>query len=91
MWFLDWLVWSDAGNWEQFRTAWHDNGRLVATWIKGGPDQFVEVRRAAFEGGGPTCKIGERVLPSSASPILGHCPRAGFEGMAVDLVGAGER
>ncbi len=47
----NWVVWSDAGNWEQFRTVWHDEGRMMATWFQGGPDEFVEARREAFEGG----------------------------------------
>lgn len=47
----NWVVWSDAGDWERFRTVWHDDGRMMATWFQGGPDAFVEARRKAFEGG----------------------------------------
>lgn len=47
----NWVVWSDAGDWERFRTVWHDDGRMMATWFQGGPDEFIEARRAAFEGG----------------------------------------
>jgi hypothetical protein len=28
----NWVVWRDSGQWEKFRTVWHDDGRMVATW-----------------------------------------------------------
>lgn len=44
-----WLVWSDGGDWERFRSVWHDDGRMMATWFQGTGDEFVAARRAAFE------------------------------------------
>jgi hypothetical protein len=46
-----WVVWRDAGDWERFRTVWHDDGRMMATWFQGGRDEFIQVSRAAFERG----------------------------------------
>ena len=45
----NWVLWSDSGDWERFRTVWHDDGRMLATWFQGTGDEFVEARRAAWE------------------------------------------
>ena len=29
---VNWVVWRDANQWEKFRTVWHDDGRMMATW-----------------------------------------------------------
>jgi hypothetical protein len=31
----NWAVWRDGGDWERFRTVWHDDGRMMATWFQG--------------------------------------------------------
>ena len=31
----NWAVWRDAGDWERFRTLWHDDGIMQATWTQG--------------------------------------------------------
>ena len=46
-----WAVWRDAGDWERFRTVWHDDGRMMATWFQGGADDFIRVSREGFERG----------------------------------------
>jgi len=45
----NWAVWRDAGDWERFRTVWHDGGRMMATWFQGTADEFIAVSRAGFE------------------------------------------
>jgi hypothetical protein len=47
----NWVVWRDAGAWDRFRTVWHDDGRMMATWFQGAADEFIEVSRAGFERG----------------------------------------
>jgi hypothetical protein len=47
----NWVVWRDAGDWERFRTVWHDDGRMMATWFQGTADEFVEASRAGFDRG----------------------------------------
>jgi hypothetical protein len=44
----DWAVWRDAGDWERFRSVWHDDGRMMATWFQGGYEEFIRVSREAF-------------------------------------------
>ena len=31
----NWALWRDAGDWERFRTVWHDDGVMNATWFQG--------------------------------------------------------
>jgi hypothetical protein len=47
----NWAVWRDAGDWERFRTCWHDGAWMTATWFQGPADKFIEVSRAAFQRG----------------------------------------
>lgn len=47
----NWVVWRDAGMWERFRTVWHDDGVMVATWTQGTADEFIAMSRAGFENG----------------------------------------
>ena len=39
----NWVVWRDAGAWERFRTVWHTEGRMMATWFQGSADEFIQV------------------------------------------------
>lgn len=47
----NWAIWRDAGDWERFRTVWHADGRMMATWFQGSADEFIAVSRAGFEKG----------------------------------------
>jgi hypothetical protein len=47
----NWVVWRDAGDWERFRTVWHDDGRMMATWFQGPAADFIRVSREGFERG----------------------------------------
>ena len=47
----NWAVWRDAGDWERFRSVWHDDGRMMATWFQGSADEFIAVSRAGFDKG----------------------------------------
>ena len=47
----NWVVWRDAGDWERFRTVWHDDGLMMATWFQGSADEFIAVSRAGFDKG----------------------------------------
>ena len=47
----NWVIWSDAGEWERFATVWHDDGWMTATWFQGPASEFLKARRAGFERG----------------------------------------
>ena len=63
-----WAVWRDAGDWERFRTCWHDDGRMMATWFQGRADEFIRVSRAGFEKGVSILHF----LGGSAIDVAGH-------------------
>ena len=37
----NWVVWRDARLWDRFRTVWHDDGRMMATWFQGTAEEFI--------------------------------------------------
>jgi hypothetical protein len=47
----NWALWRDAGDWERFRSLWHDDGRMMATWFQGSADAFIAVSREGFNKG----------------------------------------
>jgi SnoaL-like domain len=47
----NWAVWRDAGDWERFRTVWHSDGRMMATWFQGSADEFIKVSREGIARG----------------------------------------
>jgi hypothetical protein len=47
----NWAVWRDAGDWERFRTVWHDDGRMMATWTQGTADEFIAMSKAGWAKG----------------------------------------
>lgn len=47
----DWVVWRDAGDWDAFRTVWHDDGRMMATWCQATAADFIEASRQGWDKG----------------------------------------
>jgi hypothetical protein len=47
----NWALWRDAGDWERFRTVWHDDAWMSATWFQGPAAKFIEVSKAGFDKG----------------------------------------
>jgi hypothetical protein len=47
----NWVLWRDAGDWERFRTVWHDDGYMMATWFQGTADEFIHVSKEGFNRG----------------------------------------
>jgi hypothetical protein len=47
----NWAVWRDARMWERFRTVWHDDGRMMATWFQGTADEFIKVSQEGYDRG----------------------------------------
>ncbi|BCH25651.1 hypothetical protein MesoLjLc_55760 [Mesorhizobium sp. L-8-10] len=91
----NWVVWRDAGDWERFRTVWHDDGRMMATWFQGTADEFIAVSRKGFENGvrilhflgGTSIDLsGDRAIAQTKMTIS---QRAKVEGVACDVVCTG--
>lgn len=47
----NWALWRDGGDWDRFRTVWHDDGRMMATWFQGSVDEFIRVSREGWDKG----------------------------------------
>jgi hypothetical protein len=87
----NWALWRDAGDWERFRTVWHEDGWMTATWFQGPADAFIEVSRQGFERGtsilhllsGFTADIaGRRAIAQTKMTIT---QRAEIDGVEVDV------
>ena len=91
----NWALWRDAGDWERFRTVWHDDGWMTATWFQGPADEFIKVSKAGFEKGvsilhflgGSTVDLkGSRAVAQTKMTIS---QRGACEGETVDVVCTG--
>jgi hypothetical protein len=91
----NWAVWRDAGDWERFRTVWHDDGRMMATWFQGSADDFIRVSREGFErgvsilhflGGTAIDLAGDRAIAQTKMTIS---QRAEVDGVPCDVVCTG--
>ena len=91
----NWAVWRDACDWERFRTCWHDDGRMMATWFQGSPDEFIDMSRKGFEAGvrilhflgGTAIDLeGDRAIAQTKMTIS---QRAEVEGVLCDVVCTG--
>ena len=47
----NWVIWRDAGFWEKFRSVWHDDGRMMATWTQGTADEFIAMNKEGWNKG----------------------------------------
>ena len=47
----NWVVWRDAGQWDRFRSVWHDDGVMMATWFQGSADEFIRVSKEGWDKG----------------------------------------
>ena len=44
----NWVLWRDSGFWDRFRTVWHPEGKMMATWTQGTGDEFIEMNKGAW-------------------------------------------
>jgi hypothetical protein len=91
----NWALWRDAGDWERFRSVWHDDGWMTATWFQGPAEEFIKVSKAGFEKGvsilhflgGSSVEVkGSRALAQTKMTIS---QRGSLEGDLVDVVCTG--
>lgn len=91
----NWALWRDAGDWERFRSVWHDDGWMTATWFQGPASEFIKVSKAGFDkgvsilhflGGSSVDLKGSRALAQTKMTIS---QRGSLDGEAVDVVCTG--
>lgn len=91
-----WAVWRDARLWDQFRTVWHDDGRMFTTWTGGIPyEEFITrneegwakgVRILHFLGGSAIEVAGNRAIAQTKMTISQRAP---VDGVICDVVCTG--
>ena len=47
----NWAVWRDARDWDRFRTVWHKEGWMMATWFQGPFEEFIRVGQEGYKKG----------------------------------------
>ena len=91
----NWAVWRDAGDWERFRTCWHDDGIMMATWFQGPAEDFIRVTQEGwargvsilhFLGGSTVEVAGDRAIAQTKMTISQRGP---VDGVVCDVVCTG--
>ncbi len=91
----NWVLWRDAGDWQRFRSVWHEDGWMMATWFQGPAERFIEVSRSGFErgvnilhflGGSTIDLAGERAIAQTKMQIMQRAP---VDGVLCDVVCTG--
>ena len=91
----NWALWRDAGDWERFRTVWHDDGWMSATWFQGPAAEFIAHSIAGFEAGNIIlhflggCSVdlaGARAIAQTKMTITQRGP---VEGVLIEVVCTG--
>jgi hypothetical protein len=95
----NWVVWRDSGDWDRFRTCWHDDGIMMATWFQGPADDFIRVTQEGwargvsilhFLGGSSIEVAGDRAVSQTKMTISQRGPVHGPGGDVVcDVVCTG--
>jgi hypothetical protein len=91
----NWVLWRDQGDWARFRTVWHQDGWMMATWFQGPAERFIEVSREGwgrgvsilhFLGGSIIDVAGARAIAQTKMQIL---QRAAVDGVLSDVTCTG--
>lgn len=91
----NWVLWRDARLWDRFRTVWHADGRMMATWFQGGFEEFIKVndegwargvRILHFLGGSSIDVSGHRAIAQTKMTISQRAP---VEGVICDVLCTG--
>jgi hypothetical protein len=91
----NWALWRDARMWDRFRTVWHKDGQMWATWFQGSYEEFIRVSQEGYDGGvrimhmlgGMSIDInGKRAIAQTKMTIAQRAP---VEGIICDVVCTG--
>src|SRR5256714_864493 len=91
----NWVLWRDAGDWRRFRTVWHSDGHMMATWFQGPAERFIEASREGWDkgvsilhflGGSSIDVAGRRAIAQTKMTIS---QRAEVDGVACDVLCTG--
>jgi SnoaL-like protein len=91
----NWAIFRDGLMWDRFRTVWHKDGQMWATWFQGSAEEFIEVSKKGYANGvrvfhqlsGSSIDvIGKRAIAMTKMTIT---QRGKIDGAACDVICAG--
>ena len=91
----NWVLYRDSGDWERFKTVWHEDGYMMATWFQGTHEEFAAINKAGMDKGvnilhflgGCTIDIaGTRAIAQTKMSIAQRAP---VEGVLCDVLCVG--
>ena len=91
----NWALWRDARMWDRFRTVWHKDGQMWATWFQGPYEEFIRVNeegrargvRIHHMLGGTSVEVkGKRAIAQTKMTISQRAP---VEAVVCDVVCTG--
>ena len=91
----NWALYRDARLWDRFRTVWHKEGQMWATWFQGSYEEFIKVSQEGYDRGvrimhmlgGMTIDIKRnRAIAQTKMTITQRAP---VEGVVCDVVCTG--
>lgn len=91
----NWAVFRDSGDWERFRTVWHEDGVMMATWFQGPFEEFIRVNQEGWNKGvsilhllgGTSVEVaGTRAIAQTKMTISQRAP---VHGVLVDVLCTG--
>jgi hypothetical protein len=91
----NWVIWRDALMMDRFRTVWHSDGQMWATWFQGSFEDFIRVteegyargvRILHFLGGSSIDLKGTRAIAQTKMTISQRAP---VDGVVCDVVCTG--
>jgi hypothetical protein len=91
----NWVIFRDSGQWEKFRTVWHSDGVMMATWFQGHFEDFIKVTIEGWNKGvsilhflgGTSIEIkGDRAISQTKMTISQRGP---VDGIMCDVVCTG--
>ena len=92
----NWVMWRDGRMWDRFRTVWHSDGHMWATWFQGTYEEFIKVSQEGYDRGirimhtlgGTTIDIkGKRAIAQTRMAIQQRAP---VEGVLCDVTCTGK-
>jgi hypothetical protein len=87
----NWVIWRDGRMWDRFRTLWHKDGQMWATWFQGTYEDFIKLSQDGHDAGARIshmlggCSIdikGKRAIAQTKMTIT---QRAEVEGVLCDV------
>jgi len=91
----NWVVLRDSGQWEKFKSVWHSDGVMMATWFQGHYEEFIKVSIEGwnkgvsilhFLGGCSVDLNGDRAIAQTKMTITQRGP---VDGVVCDVVCTG--